>query len=615
MSSLKKLIMMANQGSDSSSLPSHLERAEYLEATGTQYIDLDYPLGYENKVVVDVWGNNHTYSAFTFGNTRVATARIGGDIGNRNGNHYFGNQTFAKNICQNKRMNIAYSKDGVVADDVLYPWSATSSDFTTDGNVYLCALNTSSGANWFFKGKMYGCQIYEHDTLIHDYIPAFNTESRRPCMYDTITGLELYNQGTGEFNYHIEGKAIPYLAFEALEDDLQVSITKSATQYSLDRVNWIDLPAEELTEPISKGEKVWFRANITPDGTSTGIGTFSCTKQCNLEGTPMSLLYGDRGGDYTYLPNKAYCFTSLFRNNDNIIRVNNPKDFLPATVLESSYCYYTMFYGCSNLVNMCYLPALVLTQYCYANMYNRCSSLVEIFDFPEWTQIANLCCSSMYSYCLSLKKQPKITTKLTTAPYNSFSAMFSYCTSMEECQDILPFTTIGQAAYGSMYRSTKIKKAPQILVDTYSGSSAMNYMFSDCIDLEMPPSNLFMKGVQQQSNEGMFQNCYKLKKTPILHQQSAASLSNRYMFQNCISLDYIVLLMLDSFSVQSNAWSSWVSVVSPKGTIVLNKNIEWNPEDYRGVNGIPAGWKVKYCDPDNIDDIRDYREIDKAWNE
>ena len=34
MSSLKMLIMMANQGGDSSSLPSHLERAEYLESPG-----------------------------------------------------------------------------------------------------------------------------------------------------------------------------------------------------------------------------------------------------------------------------------------------------------------------------------------------------------------------------------------------------------------------------------------------------------------------------------------------------------------------------------------------------------------------------------------------------
>jgi hypothetical protein len=81
-----------------------------------------------------------------------------------------------------------------------------------------------------------------------------------------------------------------------------------------------------------------------------------------------------------------------------------------------------------------------------------------------------------------------------------------------------------------------------------------------------------------------------------------------------VELDYIVFLQLDPFTnTATNDFNSWVDNVSPTGTIVLNKNIEWNPEDYRGVNGIPEGWEVKYCDPDNLDDIRDYREIDQPW--
>jgi hypothetical protein len=384
----------------------------------------------------------------------------------------------------------------------------------------------------------------------------------------------------------------------------------------LDRVNWIDLPAEELTKPISKGEKVWFRANITPDGTATGIGTFSCTKMCNLEGTPMSLLYGDRAGDYTHLPNKTYCFTSLFRNNDNIIRVNNAKDFLPAMVLTHTYCYQAMFYGCSNLVNMCYLPALVLNISCYNSMYYKCSSLVEIFDFPEWTNMAQFCCQSMFGYCTSLKKQPKITTKLDSTVYSCFNGTFAYCVNMEECQEVLYFTTVAQTSYSAMYRKTKIKKAPEILAKVGSGVVAglMANMFNDCTELVEGPSNLYIEEIGQTTYEGIFQNCYKLKKAPIVHQKTSGSLSNRYMFQSCIELDYIVLLQLDPFTnTITNDFNSWVDNVSPSGTIVLNKNIEWNPDDYRGINGIPAGWEVKYCDPDNIEDVRDYREIDQPW--
>lgn len=608
MSSLKKLIMMANQGSDSSSLPSHLEMAEYLEATGTQYIDLGYPLGYENKVVVDVWGNNHTSSAFTFGNTRVATARIGGDIGNRNGNHYFGNQTFAKNIYQNKRMNITYSKDGVGVDDVLYPWSATPTDFTTDGNIFLCALNTSNGANYYYQGKIYSCQIYDHDVLIHDYIPCFNTENRRPCIYDTITGIELYNQGTGEFNYHIEGKAIPYLAFEALEDDLQVSITKSVTQYSLDRVTWIDLPAEEQTPPIAKGEKVWFRANITPDGTNTGIGTFSCTKNCNLEGTPMSLLYGDRAGDVLSLPSKAYCFAYLFAYNDKIIRVNNPMSFLPAMFFQATYCYYAMFTYNINLQNSVYLPCLRLSGYCYANMYNRCISLVEVFDFPEWknTGSVNGACNSTFRECLYLKKQPYI-------PNNSYidcSYMFYGCISMEVSQEYIH--KFNEYMY---YDCKSLKTAPKLY---HKSGRYIRYCFTNNYSLTTPPPTIELSEMYTSGLEYIFSGCFNMEESPIIIADSyndAQSYACRHAFNGCRKLKYITFLPLPAPDSATQYMYNWVSNVAPKGTIVLNKNIEWNPEDYRGVNGIPVGWKVKYCDPDNLDDIRDYREIDKAWDE
>lgn len=607
---------MANQIDDKPSLPSHLVRCEYLECTGTQYIDLGYPLGYNHRVVVGVEIVKSIANSAILGNTVKNDNKLLLNLGNFKASQNFGKAGLQVNLYKEKRCVISLDKEGVSSDNDFYAW--TTSDFITEGNVILFGCKISGAISCPYKGKLYSCQIYENDVLIHDYIPCYNTENYRPCMYDITTGIELYNVGTLEFIYHIADKPIPYLAFEALEDDLQVSITKSVTQYSLDRVTWIDLPAEELTKPISKGEKVWFRANITPDGATTGIGTFSCTKKCNLEGTPMSLLYGDKAGDYAHLPNKAYCFGPLFRNNDNIIRINNPKDFLPAAVLTNYYCYRYMFYGCSNLVNMCYLPALGLTESCYDSMYNRCSSLVEIFDFPEWTKMASFCCQNMFAFCTSVKKQPKITTKLESTAYSCFIGMFAYCTNMEECQEVLQFTRLAQTCYDSMYRRTAIRKAPGILATEFigTGGAQMRYMFADCQYLETPPSNLYATEGRQQEFEWMFLNDYNLKKSPILHQKESVNLQNRNMFENCINLKYIVLLQLDPFTNTVTAdFQYWVQSVSPTGTIVLNKNIEWNPDDYRGVNGIPAGWEVKYCDPDNIDDVRDYREIDKVWNE
>lgn len=264
----------------------------------------------------------------------------------------------------------------------------------------------------------------------------------------------------------------------------------------MDRVNWIDLPAEELTQPVSKGEKVWFRANITP--TTTGIGTFSCTKKCNLEGTPMSLLYGDRAGDYPYIPN--YAFMELFNNNIKIISATD--DFITFASIGYQAC---------------------------INMFKQCSNFV----------------SSLTNF----------------------------------------FTTINSNCYNSMYYGTKIEEI--ILPAKKSASACYRNIAS---------------------------NCYSLKKAIICIENLTATCLYG-AFTNCNKLNHITLLILSPPNSVNNSMGYWVSGVSPTGIIVLNKNIEWNPEDYRGVNGIPTGWEVKYCDPDNLDDVRDYREIDKAWDE
>ena len=590
--------MMANQGDGSSSLPSHLERAEYLESTGTQYIDLGYPLGYNNKVAVDVYSTKQTANNIVFGNETTSSKGYVLRIDTGSSLCRFGNSVTSSTAkYRDKRQLCTIDYFGVYMNDEFYKWSSPPSDFITDGNVFLFACRNASGAATYnYKGKFYSCQIYENDVLIHDYIPCFNTENRRPCMYDTITGIELYNQGTGEFNYHIEGRPIPYLAFEALEDDLQVSITKSATQYSLDRVTWVDLPAEELTQPISKGEKVWFRANITSQDSIVGTGNFRCTKKCNLDGTPMSLMYGDECGDKTALA-VAYCFKRLFYGNTNIVRVNNPKSFLPAIAL-SNYCYQETF-AYSSVENAVYLPSLQPTMSCYRGMYQGDANLVEAYDFPEWTGVSQYICAYMYS-ATSLVRQPKITSSVDITHTDVFAYMFYKCGKLKEAQDRLLPLVISASTYNSMYRESGIVKAPQIDAVTNKGtSSSMVYMFQDCYYLKEAPSDIY---IDKLYGSYMFANCPNLKKGPRIRSQYNSS---TYMYSNCSNLDYIFIMTLDAPTTTNNTITKWVQDVSPKGTIVLNKNIEWNPEDYRGANGIPEGWDVKYCDPDNLDDIRD----------
>lgn len=66
------------------------------------------------------------------------------------------------------------------------------------------AMNTSSGANYKAKARVYECKIYDKDVLVRDFIPVrFTNElgQSEGAMYDRVSGQLFRNQGTGAFGY------------------------------------------------------------------------------------------------------------------------------------------------------------------------------------------------------------------------------------------------------------------------------------------------------------------------------------------------------------------------------------------------------------------------------
>lgn len=163
-----------------------------------------------------------------------------------------------------------------------------------------------------------------------------------------------------------------YLTILALEDGLTASLSNNACQYCVDGDgNWIDLPTGTVTQAINQGQTLSFKGNLTPKY-PTGIGTFTISKKCNLEGNCMSLLFRDDAANNYSLSSKTYAFYKLFYNCTTIIEVS--ETFLPATTLADS-CYRYMFYGCSSLTTAPELPVTTLVTTCYYYMFGGCSNL------------------------------------------------------------------------------------------------------------------------------------------------------------------------------------------------------------------------------------------------
>ena len=189
-----------------------------------------------------------------------------------------------------------------------------------------------------------------------------------------------------------------YLTILALEDGLTAALSMNACQYCVDGDgNWIDLPAGTATQTINQGQTLSFKGNLSPDE-DAGIGTFTITKKCNLEGNCMSMLFGDDAMNNNSLSGKDYAFYGLFKYCTTIIEISDT--FLPATTL-SDYCYSGMFFGCTGLTMASELPATTLSTNCYLAMFYGCSNLTTAPELPA-TTLADYCYQYMFYGCSNL---------------------------------------------------------------------------------------------------------------------------------------------------------------------------------------------------------------------
>lgn len=357
-----------------------------------------------------------------------------------------------------------------------------------------------------------------------------------------------------------------YLTITALEDDLQVSFSNSI-EYSLNGIKWNILNPKEVTPYYNQGTKIYFKRFCEPY--SGSVGTFSVTKKFALSGNSLSIIFGDNAEGKVDL--NGCLFQYLFNNVTTLLSIS--ENFLPATVLNKN-CYMYMFYGCTGLTELPegLLKADVLKSYCYNHMFHNCSNLINIpKKLLQGTILSDGCYANMFHSCKKIVEAPELpSTKVYSSSYIS---MFYNCTSLVTAPE-LPATVLGGLCYQSM--------------------------FNKCSNLN---SKIVLPAItlQDQSYVMTFNNCKQINNITLLTTDAPTKTKMRDCFKG----------------------------VASEGIIILNKNITWNPEDYRNGNidnvegsvtlgetitwGIPAGWEVKYCDPDNIDDVRDYREIDQPW--
>lgn len=180
---------------------------EYLESTGTQYIDTNY--GIRDLLTI------RAVAELSFTNTAVYRVLL------------FGGKSYKFFFGINPQNKVEYQAGGSVTNTnvlvsmntkYLFDMNVPASTFIVQevGGDTIVQLNSivkqsyvinTSGTLFGYKETaevkrvpmtIYSFKLYDNDTLVRDMIPVLD-ENGVACMYDRITDAFFYNAGTGNF--------------------------------------------------------------------------------------------------------------------------------------------------------------------------------------------------------------------------------------------------------------------------------------------------------------------------------------------------------------------------------------------------------------------------------
>ena len=180
-------------------LPEGYTALEYIQSSGTQYIDTGRKLTQDSDITIDFKLINNNKSVGILGSRESAAKnnlvlfRDGGlfigDFSEYPKYRFKANESF-------NRTKIRMNKTGVLVNGVLNTsWSGVA-NFETPTNGLIFDIGNN---NW--TGNKAVMQLYSYtDGNTQKLVPCLDTEGV-PCMYDLVSQKPFYNAGTGSFTW------------------------------------------------------------------------------------------------------------------------------------------------------------------------------------------------------------------------------------------------------------------------------------------------------------------------------------------------------------------------------------------------------------------------------
>ena len=302
-----------NQEPEAIILPDEYVRLDYIEGTGTQYIDTGLKtsgtkLSYEAKVK---WNNNTSRQLFG--------ANEGQYFGiNSSGKYQFGHVgEQSTNILASMDDYDIIKADYHFGSDSYVEYSVNDENGTNERNfrsglaISLFGIDKS----YYSSASLKYFKIYINDSIVRDFIPCKNSEGKAG-LYDLVENKFYGNSGTGDFaagreitteltnakkvgdEYYKEGEQlykIPIKVSNDTETEYEIYLNKPLGKIE-ENADYIDFENQEvayydyLTDTYTK-------ENIELPEIPTQKGTNIITVETSLKPSKMSVFYYKEGGN------------------------------------------------------------------------------------------------------------------------------------------------------------------------------------------------------------------------------------------------------------------------------------------------------------------------------
>jgi hypothetical protein len=186
-------------------LPEEYQEVEYIEADGTQYIDMQYAYKINDEINISfmktqdtgaiqgVFGNGNLTpyigTVLYLNGTNILTSTIGGALGVQ----FFKYE--AEPIQSDKIYNVKYETNKVYVNN---NHVITVTNELVDGTQSDFSLFRRWGTNSFY-GRIYSFNIKREGMFVVNMVPCYRKNDGVAGMYDLISNVFYQNSGTGEF--------------------------------------------------------------------------------------------------------------------------------------------------------------------------------------------------------------------------------------------------------------------------------------------------------------------------------------------------------------------------------------------------------------------------------